>query len=146
MHINKEFNLGQNISRQTKHGVNPDFQLPLPPYQCWIFCFGPWGTPIDQARIRKGSENQNNIDKWLYCLCVASWICSVVLVGSQTQLFHASKIIFDVQFYTKQSSLFSIWFVYLFLSGIVGTFFLKRKVERWFPCKHVLWRLDIWNI
>ena len=28
----------------------------------------------------------------------------------------------------------------------VGTFFLKRKVEIRYPCKHVLWRVDICNI
>ena len=70
----------------------------------------------------------------------------MVLVGSQTQLFHASKMIFDVPFQTKLSSLYPFWFVYLFLSGIVGTFFLKRKVEIRYPCKHVLWRVDICNI
>ena len=70
----------------------------------------------------------------------------MVLVGSQTQLFHASKMIFDVPFQTKLSSLYPFWFVYLFLSGIVGTIFLKRKVEIRYPCKHVLWRVDICNI
>ena len=28
----------------------------------------------------------------------------------------------------------------------VGTIFLKRKVEIRYPCKHVLWRVDICNI
>ena len=110
------------------------------------YVLAPWRTSSDQARTGKGSENQNNIDKWLYCLCIASWICSMVLVGSQTQLFHASKMIFDVPFQTKLSSLYPFWFVYLFLSGIVGTFFLKRKVEIRYTCKHVLWRVDICNI
>ena len=102
--------------------------------------------PIRQEQARGQKIKTTLINGYIVCAQHLGYALWYQLEARHSFSMLRSKMIFDVPFQTKLSSLYPFWFVYLFLSRIVGTFFLKRKVEIRYPCKHVLWRVDICNI